>query len=100
MTLGWSLVSGMSFSEREHDGVQNQIACMWALSNGTILSPQQLLAVYAGEQCFALKEVAACLANSVACMFSAEYGGNVHRSRGAACVSIAFVPESASDQSA
>ena len=30
--------------------LQNQIACMFALSNGTILTPQQLLACYAGMQ--------------------------------------------------
>ena len=34
---------------RDRFGMQNQIACMWALSNGTILTPQQLLAVYAGK---------------------------------------------------
>ncbi|CAL5228608.1 g11771 [Coccomyxa viridis] len=36
-----AITAGIDFT------LANQIACMWALSNGTILSPQQLLAVYA-----------------------------------------------------
>ncbi len=47
---GDSLVSSSAVSERSMSAVQNQVACMWALSNGTILTPQQLLAVYAGQR--------------------------------------------------
>ena len=44
--------------------MQNQIACMWALSNGTILTPQQLLAVYAGKH---FRRLAALISTGMAC---------------------------------
>lgn len=41
-----AITAGIDFS------LTNHIACMWALSNGHILTQRELLAVYGGEQCF------------------------------------------------
>ena len=51
MALGHSMLHEPNGRDSLRDlcGMQNQIACMWALSNGTILTPQQLLAVYASR---------------------------------------------------